>query len=574
MTLRPWSIRTSASAASSFFLAFSLIGTAVAQESAPATLAATPSSVTASTEEQIDAAIMAKIRQEGMDRSQVMTTALYLTDVIGPRLTGSPGLRRSAEWARGKMMEWGLQNAAYEKWGPFGRGWELTRFNAQVTEPVNLPLIGVPKAWSPSLRRRLEAEAIFVDADTEASLEKFRGKLKGKVVLLGAIRPTAARFDPLASRWEDNALNELTGEAATATSSRPRTPPATTPRTLSLGRKLGFLREEGVSCVLEASTRGDGGTLFVQSATLATLAEAGGATTPAPGSPTPPPVRPRPWLKEAEGQMIPQVVVAAEHYNRVARMLQAGEKVRLSVELEARYVDNNSEMLVNTVAEIPGTDKADEVVMCGAHLDSWHGATGATDNAAGVAVCMEAVRILKSLGLQPRRTVRVALWSGEEQGLLGSVAYVQQHFGTLEAPRPDQEKVSAYFNLDNGTGRIRGVWCQGNAAVMPVFASWLKPFADLGATTVTLRSTGSTDHVPFDRAGIPGFQFIQDRIEYGTRTHHSSQDSFDRLQEGDLKQASVIMAAFLYNAAMREQKLPRKPASAAQPSREGTAATR
>jgi Zn-dependent M28 family amino/carboxypeptidase len=219
-------------------------------------------------------------------------------------------------------------------------------------------------------------------------------------------------------------------------------------------------------------------------------------------------------------------------------------------------------MVFNTVAEIPGSDKKDELVMCGGHLDSWHGGTGATDNAAGVGVCMEAVRILKALGVKPRRTIRIALWSGEEQGIFGSAAYVEKHFGTAANPKPEYEKLSAYFNLDNGTGKVRGIWGQGNQAVMPIFAQWLQPFSDLGATTVTARNTGSTDHIPFDRIGLPGFQFIQDSIEYGTRTHHSNQDVFDRIQGDDLKQASVVMAAFLYNAAMREEKLPRKSAPA------------
>jgi len=239
-------------------------------------------------------------------------------------------------------------------------------------------------------------------------------------------------------------------------------------------------------------------------------------------------------------------------------MIQAGNKVKVAVELKTRLHDENKGMVFNTIAEIPGTDKADEIVMCGAHIDSWHGGTGATDNGAGVAVCMEAVRILKTLGLKPRRTVRIALWSGEEQGLFGSRAYVADHFGTRETPKPDASKFAAYFNLDNGTGKIRGVWCQSNPAVMPIFAEWLKPFSDLGATTISLRNTGSTDHIPFDTIGLPGFQFIQDSIEYSTRTHHSTQDVYDRIQTEDMKQAAIIMAAFLYNTATRDEKLPRK----------------
>jgi Zn-dependent M28 family amino/carboxypeptidase len=269
-----------------------------------------------------------------------------------------------------------------------------------------------------------------------------------------------------------------------------------------------------------------------------------------------------PVYRKDAPRTIPQMTMASEQYNRLLRMVQAGEKVRIAVDLKTAFHNDDKGMVFNTIAEIPGSDKKEELVMCGGHLDSWHGGTGATDNAAGVGVCMEAVRILKALGVQPRRTIRIALWSGEEQGIFGSSAYVEKHFGTAASPKPEYDKLSAYFNLDNGTGKVRGIWGQGNQAAMPIFAQWLQPFHDLGATTVTARNTGSTDHIPFDRIGLPGFQFIQDNIEYGTRTHHSNQDVFDRIQGDDLKQASVIMAAFLYNAAMRGEKLPRKPAPA------------
>jgi carboxypeptidase Q len=312
-------------------------------------------------------------------------------------------------------------------------------------------------------------------------------------------------------------------------------------------RRMQFLLEEGAALVLD-STRGDGGTLFIQSATVAQ----------APGTAA---ARVAAYAKEAEKRILPQVGVSVEHYNRLVRMVQAGEKVQMAVEMENRYHDGDG-MAYNTIAEIPGTDRAAEIVMCGGHLDSWHGGTGATDNGAGVAVCMEAMRILKTLGVQPRRTIRIGLWSGEEQGIFGSSAYVREHFGTAAEPKPEHGNFSAYFNLDNGTGKIRGVYAQGNEAIMPIFAAWLKPFNDLGATIVTVRNTGGTDHLPFDRAGLPGFQFVQDGIEYDSRTHHSNQDVYDRIQVEDMKQAAVIMAAFLYNAAMRDEKLPRKPAPA------------
>jgi Zn-dependent M28 family amino/carboxypeptidase len=256
--------------------------------------------------------------------------------------------------------------------------------------------------------------------------------------------------------------------------------------------------------------------------------------------------------------MVPQIAVSVEHYNRILRMLRAGEPVKINLRAKVRFNGTDTSPAFNTVARIPGTDKAEEIVMCGGHIDSWHGGTGATDDGAGVAVAMEAVRILKAIGAKTRRTIRIALWSGEEQGIFGSAGYVKEHFGTREQPKPEHARFAGYFNLDNGTGRIRGVWCQGNAGVMPIFKEWLAPFADLGATTLTLRTTGGTDHLPFDGAGLPGFQFIQDTIEYDARTHHSNQDVYDRIQVEDMKQAATIMAAFLYHAANREEKLPRK----------------
>jgi Zn-dependent M28 family amino/carboxypeptidase len=339
--------------------------------------------------------------------------------------------------------------------------------------------------------------------------------------------------------------------------------------------------EEGALAVFDGS-RSDDGTIFVQSATVpAPLAPAVPAptATPATGTPAAPPRRgPSVWDKSAP-KTVPQVTVSSEHYNRMVRMIQQGVNLKVNLDLKTSFYDKDLNAY-NTVAELPGTDLKDQLVMVGGHMDSWHSGTGATDNGAGVVVAMEAIRILKALNIQPRRTIRVALWSGEEQGLFGSQAYVAQHLGSYPKPAangfpgggapedrgpltrgPEYDKVSAYFNLDNGTGKIRGIYCQSNPAVAPIFAEWLKPFADLGASTVTLRNTGSTDHVSFDAIGVPGFQFIQDTIEYNTRTHHSNQDVYDRIQIDDLKQASVIMATFLYNTAMRDEKLPRKPVS-------------
>jgi Zn-dependent M28 family amino/carboxypeptidase len=346
---------------------------------------------------------------------------------------------------------------------------------------------------------------------------------------------------------------------------------------------LRFLIEEGAAVLVEPSSQGDGGTLFVASASFpfpdAPASSAPGAGRPTYHDPNAPPT-------------VPQVVLAAEHYNRLVRMLEQGEALRMEVDLSVAFHDDDLTGY-NTIAEIPGTDLKDQLVMLGGHMDSWHSGTGATDNAAGVAVAMEAVRILKALDLKPRRTVRIALWTGEEQGLLGSRGYVSQHFKQVTGPRPDDSGYrspaaeaasapapgpqpasaadsvpkpeyagfSAYFNLDNGTGKIRGVYLQGNEAVQPIFRKWLRPFRDMGATTLTIANTGGTDHQSFDSVGLPGFQFIQDRIDYSTRTHHSNQDVYDRIQADDMKQAAVIMAAFVYNTAMLDEKLPRKPAA-------------
>ena len=514
-----------------------------------------------------------RIREEGMKRSQVMETVSYLSDVIGPRLTGSPQMKRANEWTRDRLTKWGLQNAHLESWGPFGRGWELKSFSAEVIAPQSIPLIAFPKAWSPSVNIP-RGEVVHVDAKDEADLLRFKDKLKGKIVLAGPIREVAVHFDPRASRLSDKELLALAdaGDANSAAAQLANPQMQEFMKRLILSAKLfQFVSAEEAALVISPS-QGDGGTIYVDGATvpqkldmsspLATIRSIFlGMHGYDPSAPT----------------IVPQVVLAVEHYNRIVRMLQASETVHMKVSLESQFssADLNG---YNTIAEIPGTDKADELVMIGAHLDSWHAGTGATDNAAGVAAAMEAVRIIQTLGLKPRRTIRIGLWSGEEQGLFGSLAHVAKHFGKPEddskaaafmrlvtggiAPKITRgagyDKLSAYYNLDNGTGKIRGVYLQGNEAVRPIFRQWLQPFRDLGAATLSASNTGGTDHLSFDAIGLPGFQFIQDDIEYGTRTHHSNQDVFDRIQADDLKQASTIMAAFLYNTAMREEKLPRK----------------
>lgn len=532
---------------------------------------------------------IAKIRDEGMNRSQVMQTLSYLTDVIGPRLTASPQMKRANDWTRDTLAKWGLQNANVESWGTFGRGWSLKRFSAQVVEPQGFPLIAYPKAWSPGTNGPVAAEVVYFDAKDEADLARFKGKLKGKIVLTAPIREVKALFAAPGTRRDEKNLLTL----ANAPMPRPgggrggagnRNPESLAAQKFAAAKNQFFV-DEGAAVLVDPG-RGDGGTIFVSAATV-----------PQPFSPDAfgqgaasanAPRRFRPWDKDAP-KMVPQVAMAVEHYNRVVRMIQAGEKVKMEVELAVEWQEKDLNGY-NTIAEIPGSDPTlkDQIVMLGGHMDSWHGGTGATDNGAGVAVGMEAVRIIQALGLKPRRTIRVALWSGEEQGLLGSRAYVAKHFGRMETPAaptaangngngtpaappapvlvklPDYDKVAGYFNLDNGTGKIRGVYLQGNDAMAGLFRQWLAPFRDLGAETLSLSNTGGTDHLAFDAIGLPGFQFIQDEIEYDTRTHHSNMDVFDRIQADDMKQASTIMAAFIYQTAMRDEKLPRKAMSSRQ----------
>jgi len=530
-----------------------------------------------------------RIKDEGMKRSQVMPTLSYLSDVIGPRLTASLNMKRANNWTRGTLEKWGMQNAHLEPWGPFGRGWALKRFSAQVTEPQDIPLIAYPKAWSPATNGAVTGEVVYLDAKTEADLEKYRGKLKGAIVLTQPTRELKARFDPLGTRRDEKNLLALAD--APAPGGGPNrgagggggfrlTPEQRAALQFNV-RKLMFAQEEGAAVLVDGSRAGDGGTIFVQQAAV---------PQPVPEVPFGPgaPRQKAAYDKDAP-KILPQIVVANEHYNRIVRMLQAGEQVKMEVNIGVEWQDADP-MGYNTIAEIPGSDPAlkDEIVMLGGHMDSWHAGTGATDNGAGVAVAMEAMRIIQTLGLKPKRTIRIGLWTGEEQGLLGSAAYVAQHFGKLEPgnpgvvppgtpnsqpaapPRlvttPEYEKFDAYFNLDNGTGKIRGVYLQGNEAVRPLFRQWLMAFRDKpgenvwSANTLSISNTGGTDHLSFDRIGLPGFQFIQDEIEYDTRTHHSNMDVFDRIQADDLKQAATIMAAFVYLTAMRDEKIPRKPA--------------
>jgi hypothetical protein len=514
--------------------------------------------------EKVDLEMMKKIREEGTQRSQVMETLSWLTDVHGPRLTNSPQYNRATEWAKGKLTEWGLQNASLEAWGPFGRGWSLEGFTANIVKPDFIPLIAYPKAWSPSTNGVVRGPVVYLDAKTAEDLEKYKGKLKGAIVLISPPRDVQAHFTAEGRRMTDETLLAMAN-------ADPPTPggggfrrgggsPEQRAAIELAPKKWQMVYDEGAAVVLDIG-RGDGGTIFVQSVTMPAPADATFGRGPRAMSP--------------DAKLIPQASLAAEHYNRIVRMVTKGVPVELEVQIAAKFHDQDL-MGHNVIAEIPGSDLKDEIVMVGGHFDSWHSGTGATDNGAGSAVAMEVVRIIQALGVKPRRTVRIGLWGGEEQGLIGSRAHVEKHYAARQssepaagppgqgqqapiALKPAHEKFSAYFNLDNGTGKIRGVYLQGNEAVRPIFRAWLEPFRDLGAATLTSRNTGGTDHLSFDAVGLPGFQFIQDEIEYDTRTHHSNMDVYDRIQAEDMKQASVIIAAFVYNAAMRDEKLPRKP---------------
>lgn len=523
-------------------------------------------------QDKADLGVIWKIKDEGFNRSQVMETLSYLTDVYGPRLTGSPNMKAANEWTQKKLAEWGLESAHLESYS-FGRGWSLERFSAHMISPQYQPIIAFPKSWTPGTNGVVTGQAVVVEIKTEADLDKYKGKLSGAFVLSQPAREVEAIFTMLGKRYTDEELQDIAKapDPGARFTGRPPGMPAGipfTPPNQQLQRKiLEFFLAEGVAVVVDPS-RGDGGTIFVST---------GGQ-------------------RQKDAPAVPaQVVMAVEHYNRISRILEKGMKVKLEMEILTKFYDEDLNAF-NTIAELPGADKKDEIVMLGAHLDSHHSGTGATDNAAGSAVAMEAIRILKAIDAKPRRTIRVGLWSGEEQGLLGSRAYVSDHFASRPTPppgqtarlggpaaagpppgmgfgapqgpltiKPEHAKFAGYFNLDNGTGKIRGIYLQGNEELRPTFEAWLAPFKDLGATTISIRNTGGTDHQSFDAVGLPGFQFIQDPVEYNSRTHHSNMDVYDRIQRGDMIQGSVIMASFLYHTAMRDEKLPRKPLPKPQP---------
>ena len=530
--------------------------------------------VVAQSAEDVDLQIVHRIKTEAFQNGKVMDHIYYLTDVNGPRLSGSPGYKTAADWTVRQLKEWGIGNARLESWGKFGRSWSLKKFDAHVVEPFYAPVNGFPHAWSRSTQGRIKAELIYapvfsaweddmkydpakVRERVKQYAEQYRGKLRGKIVLTD---PRREHDQPQASpseRLDEEALESYTEspdpfrfESIQWPITRLPADPKERDRFLeslpleidadlweqqqkALNTLIEFLNEEGALGTFTSSRRGIGGSFYA--------VEAGSHHA---GNPVP----------------AASIALQREQYGRLIRLLQKNVPVMVEMEMEADFPEQEVDGL-NVIAEIPGGKKKDELVMLGAHLDSWHGGTGATDNAAGSAVVLEAMRILKVLNLKMDRTVRLALWDGEEQCLCGSRAYVNTHFAdpvTMKI-KPDHSKISGYFNLDNGTGKIRGVYLQGNDMMRPIFEEWFGPFGDLKAKTITIQNTTGTDHLSFDAVGIPGFQFIQDPLEYDNRTHHSNLDVYDHIVPADLMQASAIMASFVYNTATRAEMLPRKP---------------
>ena len=530
----------------------------------------------ATAEEPVDLAAIHRIKQEAFAGSKVMDHMFYLTDVNGPRLTNSPGQRSASEWAVSRLKSWGIGNARLEAWGTFGRGWKLDRFSMHMVEPTYAPLQGIPLAWTSGTAGDVRGPVVLAPVFTQEELKRgdqrdptklaariesyageHRGMLRGKIVLMTPPRELTEPTDAASQRYDADRLAEIAKAPVPFAAPPIRWPIVSLPEDPNRRHELmaslplevradlwmrgtrlwsrldAFYHDEGVIAALSGDNRGSGGITF---------AEEGGS-----------------WEKDAPTPP-PMVSLPPEPYDRLCRLAQQGRPAVVELDDQVTFYDDDL-VATNVIAEIPGGSRKDEIVMLGAHLDSWHAGTGATDNAAGSAVALEAMRILKTLALPMNRTVRLALWTGEEQGLFGSRAYVKKHFADPVTMQllPEHAKLAAYFNLDNGTGKIRGIYLQGNDMVRPIFTQWLAPFADLGASTITIDDTGGTDHLSFDAVGLPGFQFIQDPLDYGSRTHHSNLDVYDHVQPGDLMQAAAIMASFVYEAATRPDMLPRKP---------------
>jgi carboxypeptidase Q len=509
--------------------------------------------------EKVDTAAIAKIRDEGLNRSQAPETLFWLSDAYGPRLNGSPGFEQAGDWAVKQLQSWGVSNVHKERW-KFGKSWSLTSFHATMTAPQMMPIIGMPKGWTTSTAGVVTADVVRVNIANEADAQKYKGQLRGKIVLTQPAREVHLPDlgDGIVLRYADKD-GKWAAEALT-------TPPPPAARGgAGAGGARGdrggrggapafnvnqFYKEEGVVALFDRGgnndlTAGgsdltwqqqhlDAGTIFVGSAAAG-----------------------------RDGAGVPEVTLAVEHYNRMVRLLDHNVPVKVELNVQAKFEDEPAGGSgFNIVGEIPGTDLADQIVLVGAHFDSWHGATGASDNGTGSTAMMEVLRIIKATGLRPRRTIRIGLWGGEEVGLTGSRTYVTEHLGTRENPKPELAKTSAYFNLDNGTGKIRGIWMQQNEGVAPVFKEWAAPLKDLGVDIFGPRSVTQTDHTSFEGVGVPAFQFVQERLDYNSRIHHSNMDFYDHVQLDDLKQQATVAAVFAWQAANRDQMMPRKPAPA------------
>ena len=505
--------------------------------------------------DKVDLNTLTQIKREAFQHSQVMENLYYMSEVYGPRVNNSRNHRAAAEWAMQEMKSWGLQNVQLEKWGPFGYGWQIKKFYGALETPAYASLIGFPLAWTPGTNGPVTAEAVLAPLHSEADFAKYRGKLKGKIVLIFDPRELSMHTEPEAHRLTDAEIEARTqtpdpsrngfGGGARSGAAAPR-PGEFTPASLSTAAPSGrilrnkvntFLKEEGVAVALTPGYNGDGGTIF---------ASYGGSQDP----------------KDPVGP--PMAAITPEQYNRICRLLQHGTTPKLTFDIDTEYQKDDL-MGFNVVGEIPGTTKADEVVMVGGHFDSWQGGTGATDNGTGSSVAMEAVRILATLHKPMARTVRVALWGGEEEGLYGSLAYVQQHFAPRDTMKktPEYDKLDVYFNDDSGSGKFRAVSALGNAQLAAIFQSWIAPVKDLGIVAVTGLTAGptvepgGTDSTSFSWIGLNGIGFMQDPLEYGSRTHHSNMDLYDRVQKGDVMQGAMLEAWFAYNTATRPEMLPR-----------------
>lgn len=503
-------------------------------------------------QEKVDYQVINKIMDEGFKKSQVMDIAFQMTDVSGPRLTNSTGLKNAQNWAIKKLNEWGLKNVKLEPWGSFGRRWDVKSYSLVMTSPYFERFIAYPKAWTGNTNGPVSGKPVLVDINSPDDFKKYEGKLNGKIVVNISSNQFSLRDVPEARRLSEKELEELE-DAFSEQKSRYDLPDFLKPysqliwgqfrKMRSLRQEIAkFMEKEGAAVILSSSRSGQHGTVFTSN----------GAS-----------YRTKNPLAMAE------LEVSREHHSKLVRLLQNDIDIQLTVETKVE-VDDTDTIAYNVIGELPGSGNLkNEIVMIGAHYDSWHASTGATDNAAGSAVMMETIRILKSINMnnRNRRTIRIALWSGEEQGLYGSINYVKKHLADIKDMKlkKEHERISAYYNIDNGTGRIRGIYTEGNIAVKPIFKEYLKPFHDLGAKTITLKPTGGTDHMAFDAVGVPGFQFIQDPVEYNTRTHHTNQDSYERLQEKDLQQISIIVSSFVYHTATRPEKLPRKALPKAKP---------